>query len=249
MGRVLPVGQLKDVDELDEIDEQVDRVGGVEPLKPTALQRVAVVDDHRAVADAMAFAVDREPGLTSVGVAYTAVSALEMLQLETPHAVLMDVRLGHDDGIALTAELTKRLPDLRVIVLTAHLDQGLLRRAAEAGACALLPKDGSWEDVLAALQTASRDGFHVHPKLLRGLVGSQPARGLPPVDLTSREAEVLGLLAEGRDAAEIARSLGIAVLTSRGHIKSVLAKLGAHSQLEAVVTASRLGMVSLRGTG
>lgn len=235
MGRGLPGGHLEHADEL--AGEHVE------------LLAVAVVDDHRAVADAMAFAVEREAGLTCAGVAYSAASALELLQREHPDAVLMDVRLGHDDGIDLTAELTKRLPDLRVIVLTAHLDQGLMSRAADAGACALLPKDGSWEDVIEAIHSASRDGFHVHPKLLRGLVGSQPARGLPPVDLTSREAEVLGLLAEGRDATEIARGLGISVLTSRGHIKSVLAKLGAHSQLEAVVTASRLGMVSLRGAG
>ncbi|MGO4598190.1 response regulator [Terrabacter sp. 2RAF25] len=238
MVRGLPVGHLKHVEERVEAH-----------VEPVELLAVAVVDDHRAVADAMAFAVDREDGLTCAGVAYSAGAALELLQREAPDAVLMDVRLGHDDGIDLTAELTKRLPHLRVIVLTAHLDQGLLSRAADAGACALLPKDGSWEDVIAAIHSAARDGFHVHPKLLRGLVGSQPARGLPPVDLTSREAEVLGLLAEGRDATEIARSLGISVLTSRGHIKSVLAKLGAHSQLEAVVTASRLGMVSLRGTG
>ncbi|MFM6849168.1 MAG: response regulator [Terrabacter sp.] len=246
----MPVGHRQHVDDTDAentSDIRRDAVGG--NVARAAQMTVAVVDDHRAVADAMAFAVDREEGLTCTGVAYTAVSALELLLRDTPDAVLMDVRLGHDDGIVVTAELTKRLPDLRVIVLTAHLDPGLLRRAADAGACALLPKDGSWEDVLEAVRAASRDGFHVHPKLLRGLMGSQPARGLPPVDLTSREAEVLGLLAEGRDAAEIARGLGISVLTSRGHIKSVLAKLGAHSQLEAVVTASRLGMVSLRGTG
>lgn len=225
-------------------------VGGLQPDAPLGQPlSVAVVDDHRAVADAMAFAVERADGLECAGVAYSAASALELVHRERPDAVLMDVRLGADDGIALTAQLTARFPELRVVVLTAHLDLGLLDRAADAGACALLPKDGSWEDVVTAIQSASRDGFHVHPQLLRGFLGSQPRHGMPPVDLTSREQEVLRLLAEGRDASVIARTLGISVLTGRSHIKSVLAKLGAHSQLEAVVTASRLGLVSLRGTG
>ena len=202
------------------------------------MQNIVVVDDHKVFAELLAMALSREPDLCCVGHAQSVSDGAEL-----------DVQLGDGDGIAATAELTERFPDLRVVVLTAHVDQRLLQRAAAANACALLPKDGDLPDMLAALRTARRGGFAVHPDLLRRLVGGAevPAPRRPP--LTQREQEVLQMLAAGLEARMIAQEIGISLNTCRGYVKSLLAKLGAHSQLEAVAIAMRHGLINVRTPG
>ena len=88
-----------------------------------------------------------------------------MAQELAPDVILMDVNLGDQDGLDLTAELVAAHPELRVVVLTAHADGAAMRRAAAAGACALLPKDGSLPDLLNGLRSARPGGFVVHPTL------------------------------------------------------------------------------------
>jgi DNA-binding NarL/FixJ family response regulator len=163
-----------------------------------------------------------------------------------PDVVVMDVQIGADDGVDATAELTQMFPELRVVVLTAHADSLLMHRAGAAGACSLLPKDGSLPEFLAAVRSARPGGLAVHPTLLRLLMSSSPA-GLVDVPLlTGREQDVLRLLATGMDTPAIADHLGISVHTCRGYAKGLLMKLDAHSQLEAVAIGARLGLVDGR---
>lgn len=205
--------------------------------------RVLVVDDHTTFSDLLAMALEQEPDFTCVGTAPNLARAVRMADDLRPDLVLMDVCLGDGDGIVATAQLTQHYPQLRVVVLTAQTDTALIERAADAGACGLLPKNGSLHDLLHALRSSRRGGLVVHPLLLTALVGSRPRRRsdrLPA--LTRREHEVLGMLADGSDAGTIARSIGISVNTCRGYVKNLMAKLGAHSQLRAVVIARNHGM-------
>jgi DNA-binding NarL/FixJ family response regulator len=207
--------------------------------------RVLVVDDHCTFAELVVVALAHEDDLDCVGAAHDADRARRMAQELAPDVILMDVNLGDQDGLDLTAELVAAHPGLRVVVLTAHADGDAMRRAAAAGACALLPKDGSLPDLLNGLRSARPGGFVVHPTLLRTLVTEErtaAAAGPAPV-LTPRELLVLQLLAEGRDTRSIAHQLKISVNTCRGYVKNVLMKLDAHSQLEAVVIAGRHGLV------
>lgn len=209
-----------------------------------APMRVLVVDDHRTFTDLVCLALGGEADLVCVGTAHTAEEALAAVAHEEPDVVLMDVELGVDNGLDLTARLVAARPALRVVVLTAHADAAVMRRAAVVGACALLPKDGSLPDLLEGLRQARRGELHVHPVLLRTLMADQDHTGqAPPPTLTPREMHVLRLLAEGRVVTEIARELGISVNTCRGYVKTLLAKLGAHSQLEAVVLAGSHGLL------
>ena len=203
-----------------------------------------VVDDHGMVAELLADAVDAESGFEAVGCALSVADAREMVEKLCPDVVIMDVRLTDGDGVAATAELTERYPKLRVVILTANIDQDLVRRAAAAHACALLPKDGDLRSVLDVLRSARRGSFTVHPRLLHRLVGPQ-APEESPASLTPRELEVLRLLSTGLGATQIAREIGISVHTCRGHVKSLLTKLDAHSQLEAVAKAMRLGLINV----
>jgi DNA-binding NarL/FixJ family response regulator len=212
------------------------------PAPPTPI-RVLVVDDHRAVADAIALAIGGANDLVCVGTAHHVEDAFALTEQLEPDVVVMDVRLGDGDGVELTARLTRRFPALRVVILTAVVDHGLLQRAADAGASGIFPKDGSLADVLSAVRSASVDNLVVHPSLLRRLAKGPTQGSRPALSLTAREQDVLTLMADGRDSAQIARHLGISLLTCRGYVKSLLTKLDAHSQLEAVVVATRLGLV------
>lgn len=206
---------------------------------------VLVVDDHTTFSDLLAMALDREPDLTCVGTAASVTEAFVKVDERRPDLVIMDVRLGEGDGVTATAELTRIYPELRVVILTAHIDTALMQRAADAGACCLLPKDGSFSDLLEALRSSRREGLVVHPTLLKTLIMSQPQRDVMIPSLTRRERDVLKMLADGLDARAIARSLGISVNTCRGYVKNLLVKLDAHSQLEAVVIATNRGLVSV----
>lgn len=215
---------------------------------------VMVVDDHRTFTDLMLLALHDVDDLQCVGAAHDRASALELAAMTSPDVVLMDVELGDEDGLEVAEQLVAARPGLRVVVLTAHAqDVSIVRRAAGSGACALLPKDGSLPELLHHLRTARPGGMVVQRDMLQAMV----APGRPPTTptrhgstkspftaLTARENHVLALLARGYDVRRIAGELQISVHTCRGYVKSVLAKLGAHSQLEAVVIANTHGLVS-----
>ena len=202
---------------------------------------VFVVDDHQTFADLLMAAIDREPDLRCVGSAEGVEAAVAKVSLQVPDVVVMDYQLGDGDGITATARILARHPFIRVLILTAHANEGMITQAARAGACCLLPKSGSLPDLLRAVRTASPGGFMVHPGLLKLLVTSRP--GPPPPTLSRRENEVLQLLASGLDVRSVAVRLGIGTSTCRGYVKAVLVKLDAHSQLEAVAAAHRWGLV------
>jgi len=204
---------------------------------------VLVVDDHSTFAELLALALESEPDLQCVAMAVDRTSAVRATQEHAPDVAVVDLLLGREDGIAVAAELMSIRPGLRVVILTAHADHVVMRRASAAGVCGLLAKNGSLSDLLTTLRAARPGGFIVDPHLLQRLVSTrdQAQVELPP--LTPREQEVLELLAEGQDARTAARSMGISLHTCRSYIKNVLAKLDAHSQLEAVATATRVGIV------
>ncbi|MFM6848970.1 MAG: response regulator [Terrabacter sp.] len=202
-----------------------------------------MVDDHQAVAAAMALAIGMEPGMSSVGSAHSAAEALQRAAELEPDVVVMDVLLGDGDGIEAAAEMIRRNPALHVVVLTAHVDEALLRRAADAGAGAFLLKEGALADLLDAIRASAGNGLVVHPRVIRDLFREAPPVIPAATPLTARETEVLMLLSEGHNTASIAGKMGITRLTCRGYVKNLLVKLNAHSQLEAVVSARKHGLI------
>ncbi|HEX8496870.1 MAG TPA: response regulator transcription factor [Actinomycetales bacterium] len=216
--------------------------------------RILIVDDHRTFAELLALALERETDLTCVGHARTSTQALDMAASLQPDLVIMDVRLAEGDGIATTAQLTATYPGLRVIVLTGHMDAVTVTRAAQAGACGFLPKDGALEGMLHALRSARCGSLVLQPEVVAlmtgtAVPGAEAAGSVPPSQalpvLTPRELQVLDLLARGHNPRVIARLTGLPVDECRAHLSSVMGKLDARSQLEAVVTANRFGLISV----
>ena len=203
---------------------------------------VFVVDDHQIFTALLKVAIDLEPDLEWAGSATSVDAALASMSVQVPDLVVMDYQLGDEggDGVHGTAAIARVHPTVRVVMLTGHAHEDLIHLAARAGACALMPKSGRLSDLLECLRTAAPTGFTVHPTLLKSLMRTRAASGVPR--LSPRETEVLRLLARGYDLRSIAAELGISTSTCRGYVQTVLGKLDAHSRLEAVAVATRLGL-------
>ncbi|MFS8201336.1 response regulator [Streptomyces sp. CWNU-52B] len=202
--------------------------------------RVLVVEDQRALADALAIAIGAQPDLDCGDAVGTVDEALREAARRPPSVVLMDIHLPGTDGIDGTRLLKEAHPSARVVVLTADATPDQLARAVTAGASAFLAKHSAFEDILTAIRTTATGQLLVEESTLTARL---PPRRWNGYGLTRREHEVLVLLAQGHGLKAIADRLVLSRHTVRGHVKSLLVKLGAHSQLEAVVTANRLGIL------
>lgn len=230
--------------------------------------RVLIVDDHTTFAELLTGALDRETDLTSIGFAVSIETGVERCRLLAPDLVILDYHLPDGSGLTAAAQILAFAPQTRIVMLTGDPTPDALEQAAATGICGFLPKDGSLATVLDTLRRVRVGSMVVHPAVLAQLgarrrvqtpsvqapslrASSLPASGLrassvPVPVLTPREMDVLRLMARGQDVRTNAAVLGISQHTCRGHVKTILAKLAAHSQLEAVVTASRLGLLISR---
>lgn len=202
-----------------------------------------VVDDHRVVAETLRMAIDLEEALVCVGIAGSAEEALDLMPGAGADVVLMDVRLPGMDGIEGTRRLKDRYPGLRVLILSAYTGVDVVARAAGAGASAVLAKEGTLADIVAAIRSTNDGALMVGSLALAPEAEGQGEVTVADPGLTKREYEVPGLLGEGLNPKSIARRLGISLETVRGHLKALMAKLDAHTQLEAVTIALRQGIL------
>lgn len=208
--------------------------------------RVLFVDDHQMVAEGLAAVVGDEPGIEVVGVTGTLSAAVTATQAQAPDVVIMDYRLPDGDG----AEGTRRLLALdhppQVVILTASGEDHVLREALASGCCGFLTKGARVEDLIEAIRAAGIGESVFSSDVVRRLSRVRFGGGGPD-NLTARELEVLRAIAAGQGTADIARALVLSEHTVRNHVRNVLAKLGAHTKLEAVVTAARAGLIELSG--
>jgi len=206
--------------------------------------RVLVVDDHEVLASSLARVLDEEPDLVSVGVAGTLERARAMIATTAPDVVLLDHRLPDGDGVAAISELRALRPSIKVVVLTASAADHVLVAAIEAGASGFVSKTRSLGEVTSAVRAAATGEAVISPELLARLLPRLSPSGRPRhQELTEREREVLGLVADGLSNAAIAERLVVSVHTVRNHVANLSAKLGAHSKLEALSIAVREGLL------
>jgi len=212
--------------------------------------RVLVVDDHEVFSEALELLLGRQPDLRLVGSARTADEAMEMLA-ELPDVVLMDLDLPEIDGIEATRRIRAITSDAKVVLLTGVQSPEVIADALAAGACGYVPKTRAVDDLMDVIRRAAA-GEIVMPEqdlaaVFERLELARADSGQAALErLTPRETEILSALASGHTANEIAGSLGISSLTVQSHMKSILAKLGVHSKIEAVTLAWRHGLAETR---
>jgi DNA-binding NarL/FixJ family response regulator len=186
-----------------------------------------------------------------VGEASDGREAIERLgELETrdalPDVVLMDLVMPHMDGIAATAAIKQRWPNVEVVALTSFIEEEKVQSALQAGAAGYLLKDAEADEVAAAIRAAQRGEVHLDPavakRLMQSLRSPKPQEMVEP--LTDREREVLVLVAKGETNKQIGRHLGISERTARTHVSNILGKLALASRTQAALYAVREGLVS-----
>jgi len=213
---------------------------------------VLICEDHRVVADALGTIITLEGDLELVAPPTAdPEDAISLAAERTPHVVLMDIELGTVmNGLEATRRIKQVSPDSNVVVLTAHDDDSLLVEAVEAGACGFLHKSEAIGGVIEAVRKAAAGEVlieaHRLPSLLRRISQEREAKRdevLLASQLTAREREILQLVSKGLRNEQVATSLSISPHTVQTHIRNVLAKLGAHSKLEAVAIGMRVGVL------
>jgi DNA-binding NarL/FixJ family response regulator len=195
--------------------------------------RVLIADEHAGTRAEMGEAVEQDGRFTVVAEATDGAAAVQAALSERPDLCLVDIRmLG--SGIAATREITARLPETKVVMITASLDEDDLFSALRAGAIGYLHKDIDPARLPHALNDAVEGGAPISRRLVTRLVAEfrdrgphrRPVVSEPGYDLTSREWEVLGLLREGMSTAQIAARLFVSRATVRSHVAGILRKLG-----------------------
>jgi DNA-binding NarL/FixJ family response regulator len=205
--------------------------------------RLLIADDHPVVRDGLRGMLANEADFEVVGEAASGAEAVLLTERERPDVVLMDLQMPGVDGATATAEITERFPGTRVLVLTTYDTDADILRAVEAGATGYLLKDAPRERLFPAIRSAARGETVLAPTVATRLVNRMrvPAEEA----LTSREIEVLGLVARGSSNADVAASLFISEATVKTHLLHIFGKLDVDDRTAAVVSALERGIIAL----
>jgi len=209
-------------------------------VAPRENATVVIIDDHQVFAGLLG-EVFVAQGLDVVGIYGTLAVGMDAVAAIAPDLVVLDHRLPGHTGASSVRTLKQRSPSTRVLMLTAANERDVLLEAMDAGCDGFVTKRQDIGEVMAAVTAVLRGDTPISPDMVGALLGTRP--GAPGGDLTPREAEVMELIGTGRSNKQTAHELGISVHTVRNHVQHILDKLGAHSQLEAVAIASRLGLL------
>jgi DNA-binding NarL/FixJ family response regulator len=207
--------------------------------------RVVIVDDERLFAELMRVALRGAEGIEVLAVVHDVKSAIVAVNEHRPDVVIADYHLPDGTGADIARAVRSSLPDTSVLVLTADPSAVTLNDVARSGAVGHMTKGRGLTEVVESVRAAAAGEILFAPGELQRLLLESAASRKVIEPLTVRELEVLRLLASGTSTTAAAESLGISTATLRAHVQAVLRKLGAHSRLEAVAEAARLGLVTL----
>jgi DNA-binding NarL/FixJ family response regulator len=209
--------------------------------------RILIADDHSIVRSGLKKVLDAKPDMEVVAEAEDGHEAVEKALKEDVHLVILDVSMPRKTGIQAAAELHKRKPELRLLMLSMHDSEQFLFEALKAGASGYVLKSGADTDIVDAVRAAMRGDSYLYPSAVTSMVRDyveRGGRGEEQFDvLTPRELEVLKLIAEAHTSKEIAKTLFISIKTVERHRQNILDKLGMRDRVELTRYAIRRGLI------
>lgn len=213
--------------------------------------KVLVVDDHALFTDAILPVLQEMEEMEVLGVARSGREAFELIARTGPDLVMLDLGLPDMSGIEIGRRLLEERPEVTILALTGRRDAQAVKEAMAAGFAGFLTKDTPLPSFAERIRSALRGETVVPQRLetprIETRTAEEEAAALLAGQLTPREREVLSLLVEGRDNAEIARRLAVSANTVRTHVQSILTKLGVRNRLQAAAFAVRHQVVEVGG--
>ncbi len=201
--------------------------------------RVLIADDHRLMLDGVRRALESDGGFEIVGETMNGTEVVALVGRTQPELVLLDVRMPQMDGLACLDEITRRYPEVRVVMLSASTSQDLVESALRRGAAAYLAKSVDPTDLPSTLRQVAAGNLVGAGTL----VASDQAEGAKAAGLTERETSILEALAKGKSNDEIAKELWVTQQTVKFHLTNIYRKLGVKNRTEATRIAYQRGLV------
>jgi DNA-binding NarL/FixJ family response regulator len=208
----------------------------------TAVVKLLVADDHRAILDAVTQYVSLEDDIELVGTAADGEEALRLVEQRRPDVALLDIKMPKLGGIEVLQRLAGTEAPPAVILYTGYPERGLLLEALDVGARGFLLKESVVTDLMRAVRAVADGGTYIDPELASVLASPEAAEKL--IGLTKREREILRLLADGMRNQEVGTTLFISPLTVATHVQHAMTKLEADTRTQAVASALRKSLIS-----
>jgi DNA-binding NarL/FixJ family response regulator len=214
---------------------------------------ILIVDDHPLVREGIKVIIGRSSKFEVIGEAGNGSEALRMLEKHKPNLVLLDISLPGESGIELTRRIKSALPETHIVILSMHSKIDYITEAFKAGASGYVVKESAAERLLSALESVEKGDHYldspVSHSVIQNLIKS-PVKNAKIADaahggLTSREQEILGVLAEGLSVKEIADKLFISPKTVENHRTNIMKKLGLKTSIEVARYAARIGLIDI----
>ncbi len=204
--------------------------------------RIMIVDDHAVVRSGLGAFLTAVPDLELVGEAENGEQAVVRAKALKPDVILMDLMMPGMDGVTATKSIKECLPGVQIIALTSFLEDELVQNAIKAGAIGYLMKNVSVRELEAAIRSATAGKMTLSPEAAQALVRATQ-QAAETETLTAREQEILKLMVEGLNNAEIAERIVVSLSTVKYHISNILMKLGVENRVAAVTMAIQRKMI------
>jgi two-component system response regulator NreC len=212
--------------------------------------RIALADDHAVMRTGLRLVLERQSDFTVVGEASDGREAVALVQRESPDVLVMDIGMPNLNGIEAARQVGTAAPQVAVVILSMHSDESYVLRALKAGARGYLLKESAESDLIAAIRAVHAGKAFFSPAVSRMLVEDY-VRQLQDREiedsyelLTTREREILQLVAEGKSNKEVAAVLNLSLYTIETHRGNLMEKLGLHTVPELILYAVRKGVIS-----
>lgn len=210
------------------------------PAGNAELIRILVADDHPILREGVSAIISLQKDMEVAGEAATGIQAIELYDALRPDVVLMDLRMPEMTGVEAIERIRAAHPEARIIVLTTYSGDAKALEAMRAGAAGFLLKSSLRRELLDAIRAVHRGQRHLHPDVAQDI-----ALHAIEESLTTREVEVLQMIAGGHSNKQVAWKLGVAEETIKSNIKSIFAKLRVNDRTHAVTTAAKRGIIEL----
>jgi DNA-binding NarL/FixJ family response regulator len=203
--------------------------------------RLVLIEDHQALREGLELLLGRD-GIEVLGTAGNAGDGRELVERLAPDVSVIDIRLGEDSGIELTAQLIDADPERRIVLYTGSNEIELLIKGLDSGARGYALKEGTQSELRTAITTVAEGGTYVDPRLHSALLSRKATQTQRM--LSKREREIMDLLAQGLTGEQVAERLYLSPETIKTHIRNAMNKLEAHTRVHAIAIALRKGFIS-----